>query len=266
VDLEKRLIAVVRGGVPMSDLGSLSECLVDNDPAARVRARRLRSKALVLSVAIEVLILAALLLWPLIAPGVLTAHYIVTPAPPYSGGGAAHREQSTLPRRRASVFPTICFAVCAPTVRPSAPENSSEAPDIGPDQSGGSEGLGLPGAGPSLPGGTGDRVIVPEPPHAEPPHVRPMSRSGEVMAAMLVHRVEPKYPTIAIAAHISGAVHLHAIIAKDGTVRELEVVDGNPLLAQAAKVAVQVWRYRPTQLNGEPVEVETYVTVNFILN
>jgi protein TonB len=49
-------------------------------------------------------------------------------------------------------------------------------------------------------------------------------------------------------------------------VRELEVMDGNPLLAQAAKVAVQNWRYRPTQLNGEPVEVETYVTVNFELN
>ena len=73
----------------MSDLGSLSECLVDNDPAARVRARRLRSKALVLSVALEAAILAALLLWPLIAPGVLTAQYIITPAPPYSGAGGA---------------------------------------------------------------------------------------------------------------------------------------------------------------------------------
>ena len=78
----------------MSDLGSLSECLVDNDPAARVRARRLRSKALVLSVALEALILAALFLWPLISPGVLTAHYIVTPAPPYSGAGGARSSRS----------------------------------------------------------------------------------------------------------------------------------------------------------------------------
>ncbi len=90
--------------------------------------------------------------------------------------------------------------------------------------------------------------------------------SEGVMAAMLVNRVKPEYPAIARAAHISGAVHLRAIISKDGTVRELEVVDGNPLLAQAAKVAVQNWRYQPTRLNGEPVEVETYVTVNFILN
>ena len=117
-----------------------------------------------------------------------------------------------------------------------------------------------------MPGGTGDRVIVPEPPRAEAPHVRPMRRSGEMMAAMLVNRVEPQYPAIAKAAHISGVVHLLAVIGKDGTVRELEVVDGNPLLARAALVAVQAWLYRPTRLNGEPVEVETYVTVNFILN
>jgi protein TonB len=90
--------------------------------------------------------------------------------------------------------------------------------------------------------------------------------SEGVMAAMLVNRVEPQYPRMAIAAHISGTVHLRALIGKDGTVRELEVVDGNPLLAQAAKAAVQNWRYQPTRLNGEPVEVETYVTVNFVLN
>ena len=251
----------------MSDLGSLSECLVDSDPAARERARRLRSKALVLSVAIEAAILAALLVWPLIAPGVLTAHYIVTPAPPYSGaGGAKKHSLRTFHSYIESRMPAICLAVCAPVVRPSTPENSSEAPDIGPDQGGGSEGPGLPGAGPSLPGGTGDRVVVPEPPHAEPPHTRPMRMSEGVMAAMLVNRVEPKYPTFAIMAHISGTVHLRAVIGKDGTVRELEVVDGNPLLARAALAAVQNWRYQPTRLNGEPVEVETYVTVNFILN
>ena len=142
----------------MSDLGSLSECLVDNDPTVRVRARRLRSKAFALSIALEAGILAAVLVWPLIAPGVLTAHYIVTPAPPYSGGGAAHHEQTAMHRPHASPFPPICLAVCAPVVRPSLPANSSEAPDIGPGQGGGSEGPGLPGEGPSLPGGTGDHA------------------------------------------------------------------------------------------------------------
>jgi periplasmic protein TonB len=249
----------------MSDLGSLSECLVDNDPAARVLARRLRSKALILSIVLEAAILAAMLVWPLIAPGVLTAHYIVTPAPPYSGGGPAHHERSAMHPPRGESFRSFCL-VCPPVVRPSAPANSSEAPEVGPGQGGGSEGPGLPGAGPSLPGGTGDHVLVPEPPRPEAPHVRPTRMSEGVMAAMLMNRVEPKYPAFAIAARISGTVHLRAIIGKDGTVRELEVVDGNPLLAQAAKVAVQNWRYQPTRLNGEPVEVETYVTVNFVLN
>jgi periplasmic protein TonB len=250
----------------MSDLGSLSECLVDNDPAARVRARRLRSKALILSVVLEAAILAAMLVWPLIAPGVLTAHYIVTPAPPYSGGGATPHEQTATHRPHASSFPTICL-VCPPVVRPLTPVNSSEAPDISASSNTIADGPGQPGVGPGfLQGATGDRAIVPEPPHAEPPHLQPIRRSGEVMAAMLVNRVEPKYPAFAIAARISGTVHLRAIIGKDGTVRELEVVDGNPLLAQAAKVAVQNWRYQPTRLNSEPVEVETYVTVNFVLN
>lgn len=249
----------------MSDLGSLSECLVDNDPAARVRARRLRSKALVLSVVTEAAILAALLLWPLISPGVLTAHYIVTPAPPYAGGGAIHRpprifhSPPILDQWRHCIF-------CPPTVHPTEPTNSSEVPDIDAGNNAMADGPGPPGLGPGFIGATNDRVVMPEPPRTEPPHVSPMRRSGEVMEAMLVNRVKPEYPPIAKAAHISGVVHLHAIIAKDGTVRELEVVDGNPLLAQAAKVAVQNWRYQPTRLNGEPVEVETYVTVNFVLN
>ena len=85
------------------------------------------------------------------------------------------------------------------------------------------------------------------------------------MEALLVHRVQPEYPSFARAAHISGTVQLRAIIARDGTVRELQVISGNPLLAQAAKDAVIRWRYRPTLLNGEPVEVETYITANFVL-
>jgi protein TonB len=90
--------------------------------------------------------------------------------------------------------------------------------------------------------------------------------SEGVMAAKLVQRIEPAYPAIARAAHVSGIVHLHAIVGKDGSVRELEAVDGNILLAQAAKAAVQRWRYQPTLLNGEPVEVDTYITVHFVLN
>jgi periplasmic protein TonB len=251
----------------MSDLGSLSECLVDNDPAARVRARWLRSKALALSVALEALALASLLIWPLISPGslVATSYFFPIMTPPHPGdSGSFHRPHRVLHSPPILDQRHFC-RFCAPAVHPLAPANSSEAPDINASSDATADGPGPQGFGPGFIGGTGDRVMVPEPPHAEPPHVRPMLRSGEVMAAMLVNRVEPKYPTMAIVARISGTVHLRAIISKDGTVRELEVVDGNPLLAQAALVAVQNWRYQPTRLNGEPVEVETYVTVNFVL-
>jgi len=85
------------------------------------------------------------------------------------------------------------------------------------------------------------------------------------MEAMLVHRVQPDYPEIARAMHLSGTVRLRALISTDGRVRELTVLSGNPILARAAVAAVSEWRYRPTLLSGQPVEVETLITVNFVL-
>lgn len=252
----------------MSQPGSLSQCLVDSDLAARDRSRRLRRKALALSVVFEFALIAALVLWPLFSPSVLAKPYNLTPLPPYAGGGGSANQSRSSPRPPKSThLLTICLAVCAPTIRSHAPVSDSNAPDVEEsdlDSSGGGDGL--PWSGPSIPGGISNGPVVPEPPQPEKPRLQPVRRSSEIMAAMLVHRVDPAYPTIARTAHISGVVHLHAIIGKDGTIRELELVDGNILLAQAAISAVQTWRYRPTMLNGEPVEVETYITVNFVLN
>jgi len=85
------------------------------------------------------------------------------------------------------------------------------------------------------------------------------------MLGALVYRVDPLYPEIARAMHLSGTVRLRAIIGTDGSVRNLEVLSGNPILARAAVAAVRQWRYRPTRLNGGAVEVETLVTVKFVL-
>jgi protein TonB len=74
------------------------------------------------------------------------------------------------------------------------------------------------------------------------------------------------YPPLARQTRISGTVRLHAIIGKDGSVQQLEVLSGHPLLVQAALDAVRQWRYRPTLLNGEPVEVDTTIDVIFSLN
>lgn len=89
---------------------------------------------------------------------------------------------------------------------------------------------------------------------------------GSVQAAQLINRVQPVYPEDARSGHIQGTVRFHVIVGKDGSVVQLEVVSGHPMLVQAAMEAVRQWRYRPTLLNGEPVEVDTTVDVIFALN
>ena len=95
-----------------------------------------------------------------------------------------------------------------------------------------------------------------------PPVQRPVPVS-HLSEAQLIRRVEPVYPRIAVLTGIQGKVTLHAIIAKDGTIQTLSVRSGHPILAQAALEAVRLWRYRPYVLNGYPVEVETFITVDF---
>ncbi len=89
--------------------------------------------------------------------------------------------------------------------------------------------------------------------------------AASVQAAKMLRQTLPTYPPIAKTAHVSGTIVLHAIIAKDGTVQELQYVSGPPLLMKAAMDAVRDWRYTPTQLNGDPVEVDTTISVVFSL-
>src|SRR6202171_545933 len=91
-------------------------------------------------------------------------------------------------------------------------------------------------------------------------------QGGSVQAALLVNKVQPVYPPLARQTRISGTVRLHALISKSGTVESLEGISGHPLLVRAAMDAVQQWRYKPTLLNGEPVEVDTTIDVIFSLN
>jgi protein TonB len=94
--------------------------------------------------------------------------------------------------------------------------------------------------------------------------VRPGAKRISVPSeAQLINRVEPIYPKPAILAGVQGQVKLHAIIARDGRIISLNVMSGHPLLVRAAEDAVSQWRYRPYYLNGEAVEVETFITVNF---
>jgi len=84
---------------------------------------------------------------------------------------------------------------------------------------------------------------------------------GTINPAMLIHRVEPVYPTLAKQTHRDGRVELRAIIGTDGTIQSLQIVVSDPLFDISAREAVSQWRYRPTILNGQPVEIDTYITV-----
>lgn len=109
-------------------------------------------------------------------------------------------------------------------------------------------------------------VLQPPPMSADlkPPKATVLRRS--VMdPGMLLVRVEPRYPPLAIQTRTQGPVILAALIGRDGRIENLHAVSGHPLLIKAAVEAVSQWRYRPTMLNGQPVEVETQITVNFRL-
>ena len=90
--------------------------------------------------------------------------------------------------------------------------------------------------------------------------------SQGVSQGLLIHQVKPTYPPLARQARIQGTVVLQAVIGKDGSIQNLKVVSGHPMLAPAALEAVKQWRYKPYYLNGEPVEVDTTINVNFTLS
>ena len=89
--------------------------------------------------------------------------------------------------------------------------------------------------------------------------------SQGVSQGLLIHQVKPSYPPLARQARIQGTVVLQAVIGKDGNIQNLKVVSGHPMLAPAALEAVKQWKYKPYYLNGEPVEVDTTINVNFTL-
>ena len=103
---------------------------------------------------------------------------------------------------------------------------------------------------------------VPGPP-APVARAAPISR---LMEGNLLRRVEPRYPPIAVQMGIEGTVVIKALISREGVVEHPQIISGQAFLADAAMDAVKEWRYRPYYLNGQPVEVETEITVNFVLN
>ncbi len=142
---------------------------------------------------------------------------------------------------------------------PPMPSNNSTGPCIGC----------VPGG--TGPQGGGNQVIgrmlsqLPDPKAPAAPSA-PVPVPSEIIEGMLIRRVQPVYPQLAIVTRTQGTVMVRAIIGRDGVIRQLQVANGHPLLVPAAVDAIRQWRYRPYYLNKQAVEVETTITVNFVLN
>jgi protein TonB len=233
--------------------------------SSAVKKKTHKSWAVMLSAIVQSLILGVLILIPLIyteaLPKQMLTTFLVAPAPPPPPPPPAAAVQRI-------VKPVARLInsgkMMAPTVIPKKVEMLREE-DLPPDVGGGAVGGvagGIAGGAAGVLGGILGGTNMPPPPKAAPQRIRV---GGNVQQAAIVHQMQPVYPQIAKTAHIQGTVILHAIIAKDGTVQELQYVSGPPLLMRNAMDAVRQWRYRPTLLNGEPVEVDTTISVIFTL-
>ncbi len=127
-------------------------------------------------------------------------------------------------------------------------------------------GLGvLKGTGDGVPNSVLTDVLGSTPVAVPKPTISKVRVSSGVAQGLLVRQIKPEYPALARQARIEGTVMLQATIGKDGTVQNLRVISGHPMLTAAAIAAARQWLYKPYYLNGEPVEVETQINVIFTL-
>lgn len=228
----------------------------------------------------QAMLLGGALLAPMVFPQTLGKAFLVTsivspgpPPPPPAPPGTR-----VVPRGARAIIPQITRSgLFAPV---SIPEKAAIIVDAPPVEGSGS---GVPGG---VPGGDPNGIVsgilktvpadVPRPAVVErvaEPKAAPIAaaavvkppRITQLQMATPIRRVDPVYPKIAIAAHVSGTVELLGVLGADGRIRELKVLRGHPLLIKAAMDAVLQWVYAPTILNGQAVEVSAPITVNFIL-
>jgi protein TonB len=243
-----------------NDFGSLEGCFVEGHAEQRAGERRIRRRALIISIAAQSAILTAIILVPLFAKTERIA-LAMTPIPPYYHRSAPERPHTTTtaPIRPIRNLCSPCYSPIIPD-HPATMDNSSQQDPVpGMGASDGRE-------GPQAPwGNIDDGRRQPE----RPVDVRPATPHRLIVthleSAMLIHRVEPVYPALARQTHREGQVELRAIISTDGTIQSLQVVKGDALFLRSTTDAVNQWRYRPTVLNGQPVEIETFITVIYTL-
>jgi protein TonB len=245
---------------------SLGRCLVEGDPVAALRARRIHRRAFGASLAIELLLLGLLVAAPFLTSVARPKFQPILPAQLTFLGDRRERNPTHRVARPTTAHhaeipnqfsPPTLPATILPDLR--SVESSVPIPDLpGEEEPGAIQGIEI------------GRIPPPvEPPHITPPaqqEKRPVKISEGVLEAQLIARIEPQYPFLALQTKTQGTVRLHAIINREGRITSLDVLSGHPFLVRAALEAVRQWRYSPTLLNGEPVEVETSITVIFRLH
>lgn len=233
-----------------------SESLLEISRAERGR----RSWTTLTSFGLQAVILGLLMLIPLLATvGLPLARTVSTPI------SVSRNDPGPAPRPhqggRANAVRIIPYTgrIIAPGRLPRGIHNG---PDVAEPP------VGDPDIGSYVPSATGLVIPIigthPVIPVAPKP-VEKLFRQSEILAGSLIRKVEPKYPPLAMAARIQGPVVLEAVISKAGKIENLRLVSGHPMLAGAAMDPGSQWRYRPYILNGNVIEVETEITVNFVL-
>jgi len=220
-----------------------------------------RPWSVAVAIILQALVVIALIIIPLLfteaLPKTMLGTFLTAPPPPAPPPPPAAVVKQTQQPKIAQLVKT--HAMVAPTVIPKKIEAVNEA---APPQVQTNTGAGVPGGIGDTMGGLGTAPAPPPPPKAAPQRIQV---GGNVESAKLIRKVTPAYPPIARSAHISGTVVLHAVIAKNGMVQQLQFVSGPALLMASAMDAVREWRYEPTELNGQPVEVDTTIQVVYSL-
>ena len=259
----------------------LEDCLLES----RSSRRSAKPVSLVLSTIVHGTIAAALILIPLFQSQVLPQISILSPLLPPA---AAPRSIRLVPTSGASsrTFPAtrapsaliapeaiplqIAMVADEPSssiagLLPAAGTGTGGGPFVG-DRFGDPNGLGEVGP-PAPPPPPPTVAAPPRPPDSEPAASGPIRRGGVLVQSNLLYSPKPAYPRLALAARVEGVVVVEAVITREGLIDKsrLSVISGHSLLTSAAVEAVQQWRYRPTLLNGDPVEIITTMTVIFSL-
>ena len=241
-----------------NELGPFSSCLVEGDAEQLARERKIKRRALAISVAFQAVLLTAVVIAPLLAKTPSVDTRIFVPIPPYFHPVGDTQRSVAHPHQR-SAQPQPC-RFCPPTRIPDRvttlpPDDPTPPIGLIPDNNyrdgvGNRSGIDL-----------FDSRTQPSAPTQPPRERSRVVKGGDVQAALLIYRVNPVYPSLMQQIRKSGRVDLHAIISTDGTIESLQVISGDPGFYQSALEAVRQWRYRPTILNGQAVEVETVITV-----